>query len=965
MKCCICLLFALLVESGFVTGQIGYAYFSKAGYGAGAQNWAFQQDATGNLYVANNEGLLTFNGARWQLFPLPNRSILRSISFNRGNTRLYAGAQDEMGYFETAANGTLQYFSLVDQLPAGNRQFSDVWHIAVQQDAIFFQTYSALFRWNGQRFTIYQGVGKWNFVCNTNNRLLAQHSLAGLLEFSNGRWDTLAKPASMPANISFTAAASCAGAILLTTAQHGLWLLRHRSLVPFNAALSGAAASEQFTSAAAMANGHWALGTYENGVMIIDSLGRLTQQLGINEGLHNNNVKAIFAHQQQLWIGLDDGIAHIDPFHPITWFRPPAFNGAPGYAMARAGNETYFATANGLYNVAGTDWLTNAAKQQGVNKIAGGLTWNVQLVGGRLLVSRDDGLFAYQQGMIQAIDQQNGYWVVKQWPGGSGKPIWLGGHYQGLTFLGNENALSTKQDHVKGFDASARFVEPDSNLKKIWITHPYRGVYQIDAASRQVKTFGQANGLPSALNNHVFEVNNEILFATIKGLYTYLPATNHFVPAKQYQQVLGQQSIRYVKADYRGNLWFVSDKKVGVVEAGSRQIIYLSELQGKLASGFEHIFPYNNEYTIVGGDQGFFVVQLGKYTRHLSHQQVYIRSITGQLQADSVLYQGFGSLPSQFAVSNLSHHWKELMFEFAAPYSSQSKHLVYSYRLKGLSDAWSIWDAKHQKSFTKLPPGSYVFEVKCKNSLGVESAIAAYPFKILPPWYLTVWAKILWAIVLLLVVYVLVKIREQQLHKRHTKRMMEAQEQHAKAQQMQAFKHQLDIEKSNNDLMRLKNEKLESELAATAMNLVQKKEFLGKIREEVNKIRKEEANTANASILKKVVKDLTAEDRLNEDWEQFSIHFNSVHNNFLVSLKKTYPQLTAHDLKLCAYLRMNLSSKDMARLMNISIRGVEINRYRLRKKLALAPKENLFDFLLGVEQMKPTNPMDDTENKDA
>ncbi len=89
------------------------------------------------------------------------------------------------------------------------------------------------------------------------------------------------------------------------------------------------------------------------------------------------------------------------------------------------------------------------------------------------------------------------------------------------------------------------------------------------------------------------------------------------------------------------------------------------------------------------------------------------------------------------------------------------------------------------------------------------------------------------------------------------------------------------------------------------------------------------------------------DNKIDDNWEHFAHHFDKVHTDFLVLLKNRYPNLTASELKLCAYLRMNLSSKEIAQLMNISIRGVEIGRYRLRKKLGISKDTNLFEFLLN------------------
>lgn len=100
---------------------------------------------------------------------------------------------------------------------------------------------------------------------------------------------------------------------------------------------------------------------------------------------------------------------------------------------------------------------------------------------------------------------------------------------------------------------------------------------------------------------------------------------------------------------------------------------------------------------------------------------------------------------------------------------------------------------------------------------------------------------------------------------------------------------------------------------------------------------------------------MSSEEKLDEEWKQFSIHFNNVHSNFLITLKEVYPELNAHEMKLCAYLRMNLSSKEIAQLMSISVRGVEISRYRLRKKLKLQPNEDLFGFLFNMKSENNAN----------
>jgi DNA-binding CsgD family transcriptional regulator len=157
--------------------------------------------------------------------------------------------------------------------------------------------------------------------------------------------------------------------------------------------------------------------------------------------------------------------------------------------------------------------------------------------------------------------------------------------------------------------------------------------------------------------------------------------------------------------------------------------------------------------------------------------------------------------------------------------------------------------------------------------------------------------------------------------------------------------------------MALRNEKLEveinfknSELASSAMHLVKKGELLTKIKAELSHVMKSMDNPQAVNELKKMIKTLSEDDQMDQEWENFTKHFDKVHSDFVVSLKEKHPSITGNEIKLCAYLRMNLSTKEIAQLMNISVRGVEISRYRLRKKLGLASEVSLFDYLIQLHK---------------
>src|SRR5690606_20776206 len=150
---------------------------------------------------------------------------------------------------------------------------------------------------------------------------------------------------------------------------------------------------------------------------------------------------------------------------------------------------------------------------------------------------------------------------------------------------------------------------------------------------------------------------------------------------------------------------------------------------------------------------------------------------------------------------------------------------------------------------------------------------------------------------------------------------------------------------------KLKNEKLQmeievknSELASTSMHLVQKNDLLSKIKSDLSKLNSSIPTDENVYDLKKIIRLLKAEEKTDEEWEQFSLYFDKVNTNFHEELKLEFPNITTNDLKLSTYLKLGLSTKEIAELMKISPRGIEISRYRLRKKLQIPSEITFFDF---------------------
>ena len=953
--------------------QLSIQNFTRFQYLAGSQNWAIEQDKQGRIYFANNEGLLIYDGHSWQIFPIPNKTIVRFICYGKDG-KLYAGGQDELGYYTPDKTGKLVFVSLLGLIDSQDKEFADIWNIVSFGEDIFFRSFSRIFRLHNGSISVYRAAAKWDFLGIHQGRLIAQDKGRGIVVYNNNNWESLINLASLPEEFSITSLASFNNESILTTTKSGLFKLSGNHISPFKITGNEIINNQFFTSSQVIDNGELLLGTYENGLIHSDSTGNLIETFTKNEGLSNNNIKSIFKDDfGNIWLGLEDGISFLDFKNPIKLFSPKIFNGASGYATALFNNNFFFALSNGIYQMPFSKNADDLFKTNEIKKISEGLSWKISTIGDHLFAGREDGLFEIKENALFPIDRSTGFWGGTSFPGNNKRLSFAVGNYLGVSFFEELNESIIKEKDLTHLNTSCRFIEYDSALQVIWVSHPYRGIYKISLSRNNddVTLYTSKNGLPSDLNNHVFKIANQILIATINGVYTYNKQSDRFELSKYYDDIFHGISLRYLQDDTSGNLWFVSDKNVGIVECKSHSIIYLPELQRKILSGFENIYPVDSSYVIIGGEQGFFNVNYKKYLQLQTEPQVYIRNVASKNLKDSILYGGYSGKENTIGTNliKLPYQWNSFHFEYSSTFHELPANFEYSYQLKGFDAAWSEWSKKAEKDYTNIPPGRYTFNVKARNNLNRVSGIASYSFEILPPWYSTIWAWLIYVLSFVLFLYWLAKKQERRISIKKEKKLKEQQLKYEEEQKVLAYQHQLQLEKTERELMQVKNEKLESEiefqnseLALTAMNLVQKKEFLLKIKEELNKLLKPGHENFESTELKKIIRSLTSEDRLDEEWQQFSTHFNKIHGDFLIMLRNKYPVLKAHDLKLCAYLRMNLTSKQMAQLMSISVRGVEIGRYRLRKKLQVSPKEDLFQFLINLEA---ANTQPEQNNKNA
>lgn len=953
--------------------------YSKQEYKGGTQNWKIAQDQHGIMYFANNEGLLTYDGSFWKTYSLPNKTIIRSVAIGRDG-RIYTGAQSEIGYFAPDQSGRLTYTSLNDLIPNNEKDFADVWDVIPFEDQVFFRSNRRIFQLINGKILVYSSPD-WGFMGLSNGKLIAKEYDKGLLSFEGGRWVPFLRSGFLPPDVRITSLTTLnKDSSLLTTLNHGLYILKSSTLSSFETPDLKNIAEKNVYGSVMIGNNRVALITNLAGCYIVSTSGELIQRLSKLEGLQNNNIISIYYDRNRnLWLGLDNGIDLVVYNNAIKHIYPDYQERSAGYCSIIFNNDLYIGTANGLYYTPLTNQKDLSFVRSNFQRIPypSGQVWSLSEVNGQLLMGHNLGFFTIRNHTSKLIDGSSGFWTFMPLSNIIPSSVIAAGTYNGINFYRFEKGVFSNPSINTHFE-SARFTAIEGNIA--WVAHPYKGLYKINLNGGVQPSnihYKDSNNILSENHNYLFKVKGRIILTNDRGIFEYNPQKDEFESSRLLRNLFGNLRVQYLREDDKGNIWFISGKRVGVIDFSGKEseLVFITELNNLvMADGYEFIYPYDSNNIFVAGEQGFYHINFEQYKRISQVTPILISHVSASGKSDSTIFGGFphtslpGSDHQNFIIPELNYSWNSIHFAFASPLYGKQSNIEYSYMLEDFDDNWSPWSAKNEKEYTYLSPGDYTFKVKARQQEGRESEISIYSFTILPPWYRTKLAYFFYLLAVAALIFGLMKwqrkqfIRQQQKHEHERAQLEELHrlqlEKREEEQKQLQYLHQLELERHEKEIIRLHNEKLESEiklknteLASTTLNLIQKGEMLVKVKEEFVRMKKTGEADKDSEDYKKIIR-MLGDDKLKKNWEEFAVHFDKVHSDFLVTLKQQYPNLTPTELKLSAYLRLNLSSKEIAQIMNITIKSVELGRYRLRKKLKVAPEVNLFNFLLNFHESK-------------
>lgn len=935
--------------------------YSRESYSASTQNWSVTQNTKGFLYFGNNDGILEYDGRSWRIFHLPNNSVVRSV-MSIGDT-IYAGGFEEIGFLSPSPGGDLVYQSLNHLIPEEYKNFDEIWSIFQSGDAIVFQSFLYIFTYRDQTLHVTVPESSLSLMHQAGNVLFVVDNETGLMHFENGRLQMLSDHPVFFRNEVRSVLSISRNQFLIATSNEGVFIWDGESLTPWNSEVNKYLKAHIPFVAVKLSGGYLAWGSLNNGLFVTDENGKIIQHLNRLKGLQNNTILCLFEDKRKnLWLGLDNGIDFIEISSPLSYINFN-YNIETAYTSILHDNILYVGTNQGLYaleleKIPNTG--DNIPKFRLINGTEGQV-WSLAVIDGSLLCGHNFGCFEINGFTSRKISDIRGYWTFVKSPYSNDDII--AGTYSGFVRLVKTPSGWMFGNQIKGFRESSRNIYFDQH-NYLWMSHGYKGLFKLRLTQNldsifQVRLFHGTHGLPDSLPYNIQTIRNTMYVTTHDGIFAYDYNNQRFHQPEEINELFQERGfIDKIHEDIHGNLWYFTQDYLGVMrllEDGRYSDITspFAGISDNLLPAFQNITISDNNDVWIGSWNGLIHYNTSIIKDYKYVEEVFIKEALFYGSRDSVyvmnLDQAFSFTKQERFV--VPYHMNSVTFRFTIPSFENPGRIRFSHRLLGFGDQWTEWSPIDFKEFTNLREGDYVFEVRALNAFGNVSEVKSIGFSVKPPFHRSRMAIGIYIVLLIIGIATNTYFVRKRILRIRLKEKL-------RSEKRLAIKEEEFREKSilsEKEIIQLRNESLRNEmlhknkeLANATLHLIQKNKTLTALRNELNKLLKSPGiDSSQKYLLSNFVKKINRDLRNEKNRELFDNYFDEVHQDFINRLKHKYEDLTPKELRLCAYLRMNISTKEIAPLMDISIRGVEISRYRLRKKLKLDTNENLTDFIMS------------------
>lgn len=907
--------------------------YAPSTYEAGNQNWMISQDQQHYVFFANNEGLLEFNGSNWELYQSPNETIVRSVKVIAN--KVYTGCYMEFGFWQRQTNGKLKYTSLSNTIKNKILDDEQFWNILNYDQWVIFQSLNRIYIYDSKtgNFKIIAPNNNITKSFRTKNSIYFQTINEGLFEIEGGKGRLVSNNLVLKNNRIVNIFSIDEG-LLIQTQLNGFYKLIGNALSKFSTEADSQLYDSSVYSSQLLSDGNYALGTISNGIFILTKEGKIKYHIYQNKGLSNNTVLSLFEDaDKNLWVGLDNGINCINLKSPIQNFVDNTGNLGTIYTSKLYNGKLYIGTNQGLFY---KDYQTND-EFRFINGTKGQV-WSLFENEGTLFCGHDSGTFIIENGTAKNIFPKSGTWKFETVP--NQRDLLLQGNYYGISVLEKVNHQWRFRNKIKGFDYSARYFEI-TNAFELYVSHEYKGVFRLQSDNKLLKTnsFTTYNTPKKGKNASLTKFNNSIYYANKEGIFKMNPKTKQFQKDKLLSSIFEKDEYTSGKliVDNSNKIWLFSKNYIHYFSLSKlsnqlkQNVIPIPASLTNSMLGFENISQISNSDYLIGTTDGYYTMNINELSfkdYNVSIVNIATNKLNETIVSRTIQESGI-----------FKYDDNNITFSYTVPEYNKYINAEYQFLLQGFQNEWSEWSANPTVNFKNLPPGEYVFKVKGKFANSTLENTAEYSFSILKPWYKSTLAIFVYFILSLILARFIHKTYKNYYHKQKEKLIEENN-------------LLLEIKELENEqeVMRVRNEKLSQdvdaksrELAVSTMSLNSKNELLAFIKEDLKKTTSDGSRSIK-SVISTINKNITEDDA----WSVFKEAFDSADKDFLKKIKLAHSLLTPNDLRLCAYLRLNLSSKEVAPLLNISVRSVEIKRYRLRKKMSLPHEQGLVEYILAV-----------------
>ncbi|GAA4437755.1 triple tyrosine motif-containing protein [Pontibacter saemangeumensis] len=926
--------------------------FSTDEFAGGIQSWGIVQDNREVLYVANNFGMLEFDGSLWTNYPMQRGTKVRSVHTS-SNGRIYIGSQADFGYFEPDGVGKLEYHSLLDSIPEEYRRFDEVWRIYEIGGKVYFCTFKYLYAFQpGKPLQVIVPGNPLEFSFKVNEQLYALEWNVGLSVLEGNRLRLL-PGGEFFANRQIASVLPYGGKQLIVfTINDGIYLYDGNKATALPMANQAALQETIINQAVMLKDGTFALGTQNDGLYLMNKNGEVLLHLTRRDGIHDNTVHALYQDVHgNLWLALNNGLSMVELSSPFSRIDATTGVSGSGYAAYQQDEKLYIGTNSGLYR------SDRAGAYRGFSLVpnSNGQVYQLRGFGDLLLMGHHKGPYIVDNAMASLLYAGKGAWDFVPVPGKPG--FYIVGSYDGISLVEAVNGRLRLVRKYGGFEESSRVLSFDGS-GTLWMAHGYKGIFKIsfdDSYGRITKTrfYNSKDGLPSDLLVNMELIRNQLVFPAMYGIYRYDPQRDRFVKDEEFSSYFREgEHLVEMEEDLLGNIYFISNQRVGRLSFDkfgkpSIEDRLFQTIRDRLNDDLSYIRVLDLNNVLFGAKDGFVHYNAGKQKVMHPFNTQLTQVISTSQEVDSLLFSE--RVVSEEATYELPYELNSLRFAYASSFFESPEKTQYQYLLENFDKSWSEWTGKTEKEYTNLSEGDYVFRVRSRNVYGTTSESKSFAFKVHPPFYrsrIAFFAYIVAGFFLLGTFFHQVDKR----FKREKNRLMRDQERRLSEKESEV----LEVTKLNEqEILRLRHEKQQSEidhmnreLTSSTFHLINKNELLNTVKQDLQGIIRKSERPSHGDELKRIIRNIEQNITSDADWNQFELHFNHVHGDFTNRLQGKYPNLTPQEIKLSTYLRLNLTTKEIAQLLNISVRGVEIGRYRLRKRLELDRSENLTDFML-------------------